>query len=136
MKRPETNRDTTVLFIYGTLKVGHCRAPMLVRQLFLGAARTCPIYRLFNCGAYPGLVRAGKDDGISVEGELWEVDPRCLARLDSEEGVDIGLYERTSVNVEGHDSPIEAYFYLPDTTTLADCGGCWSLEFERRAQGG
>ena len=135
MNRPEGTDAPTLLFIYGTLKRGHCRAPVLIRQRCLGAAQTRPIYRLFNCGTYPGLVRAGQDDGLSVEGELWEIDDDCLALLDDEEGIDKGLYERMPIEIEGKHQHADAYLYLHDTKLLADCGGNWSLQFERSVLG-
>jgi len=128
--------DPLVLFIYGTLKRGHCRAPMMAGQRFLQTARTEPIYRLVNCGVFPGLVPAETGGGLAVEGELWEVEPDCLARLDKEEGLDVGLYQRAAVAVADSTRRVEGYLYLRDTSTLADCGNCWTLEFERRVLGG
>lgn len=119
------------LFIYGTLKRGHCRAPILAEQRFLRTVQTRPIYRMLNCGTYPGLVATGTGDGKAIQGELWEVDRVCLALLDSEEGVDVGLYKRAAIEVEGHPRRVEGYHYLHDISSLADCGNCWTLEFER-----
>ncbi len=136
MNRPTQTPESTTLFVYGTLKRGHCRAPMLTGQRFLGAARTMPIYRLVNCGTYPGLIRATAPHGLAVKGELWTVDPTCLARLDEEEGVDQALYERVAVDIASQPAlHVEAYLYLRDTASLADCGDCWSLDFERRILG-
>lgn len=126
----------TRLFFYGTLKRGHCRAPMLAGQQFLRAVRTAPIYRLVNCGSYPGMVLAETGRGSAVEGELWQVDGDCLALLDREEGVDVGLYQRAPIAMEDPSPLVEAYFYLRDTSSMADCGNCWTLEFERKMLGG
>ncbi len=124
-----------VLFIYGTLKRGHCRAPMLARQRFLKTVLSKPIYRLLNCGTYPGLVAVGAGQGIAIEGELWEVDQSCLALLDDVEGVDVGIYDRAPIEVRDHPRPVEGYHYLGDSASLADCGQCWTLEFERSVLG-
>ncbi len=124
-----------LLFIYGTLKRGHCRAAMLASQQFLRTVVTEPIYRLVNCGTYPGLVAVGAGDGVAIEGELWEVDRICLAFLDKAEGVDVGLYERVAMEVENQAKRVEGYHYLGDTASLADCGHCWTLDFERRLLG-
>ena len=78
------------LFIYGTLKRGHSRADAMNGQRFLGIAQTAPKYRMFDCGEYPGLVEA--DDGVSITGELWDVDQVCLNVLDELEGTNIDLF--------------------------------------------
>lgn len=85
---------------------------------------------MYNCGTYPGL-KLSAEDGLSIIGELWQVDDECLARLDQEEGVAEGLYARQVIELVPPslqplpDSPIEAYFYVPSIAGLADCGDCW-----------
>lgn len=128
--------DPAWLFFYGTLKRGHCRAPMLAGQQFLRTVRTAPLYRLVNCGSYPGMVLAETGRASAVEGELWQVDRECLALLDREEGVDMGLYQRVPIAMEDPSTPVEGYLYLRDTSSMADCGNCWTLEFERKVLGG
>lgn len=117
----------TTLFIYGTLKRGDVRASLLDRQTFLGKAATAPYYRLFNTGDYPALVEAPPLDlpGVSISGELWQVDQTCLNRLDEEEAVDEGLYERRPIELAEKQTNVQAYFYLPSVEHMADCGSCW-----------
>lgn len=113
------------VFVYGTLKRGQCRARFLNGQQFLGEGRTAPIYRMVNCGEYPGLIESA--DGLAIEGEVWDVDQKCLAELDREECIDVGLYARRDIRLQApHDQAvIEAYFYLGDVRGLPDCGTCW-----------
>jgi gamma-glutamylaminecyclotransferase len=94
-------------------------------QRFLGAARTLPRYRIHDCGGYPGLVEV--DRGEAIEGEVWEVDLACLARLDHIEGVHYRLYARRPIALEPPHAgaPVESYYYLRKTTGLPDCGTCW-----------
>ena len=116
---------TTRLFVYGTLKRGGRREFAVAGQRFLGTARTYPAYRLYHCGDYPALVR--DSDGVSIEGEVWEVDARCLAKLDEIEGVSMRLYERAAISLlPPHDAePVESYFYLRSVKGLRDCGPRW-----------
>src|ERR1700690_3492039 len=66
-----------VLFVYGTLKRG-CRSHgRLSGSPFIGVAWTKPLYRLYDCGAYPGLVLSR--DGESVGGELYRVNSAVIA---------------------------------------------------------
>jgi len=118
---------STTLFVYGTLKRGDVRAPLLAGQTFLGEARTAARYRLFNTGDYPALVDAGPLGvaGRSILGELWQVDADCLARLDEEEGVDEGLYARRTVALIEPAEPAESYFFLLPVNGLPDCGERW-----------
>ncbi len=122
----------TLIFVYGTLQRGCCRAQFLVGQTFLGQARTQPKYRMFNCGTYPGLKLAS--DGLSIRGELWSVDEACLARLDREEGIDTGLYSRSLIELTTSwpesvpAAPVEAYFYCGSVSKFPDCGDQWVEE--------
>jgi len=115
----------TRLFVYGTLKRGYSRSGSLATQQFVGAARTLPMYRIYDCGGYPGLVEDSK--GVAVEGELWEVNAECLALLDEIEGVDLKLYERKQIHLAEPyaNDDIESYFYCRDVSGLKDCGTCW-----------
>ena len=118
-----------LIFVYGTLKRGFCRAHFLAGQSFLGEARTLPRYRMYNCGTYPGLKPV--EDGLSIVGELWSVEEACLARLDQEEGVAEGLYSRAVIELARplpepvRDTPVEAYFYRPSVAGFPDCGEQW-----------
>ncbi|MEZ6067513.1 MAG: gamma-glutamylcyclotransferase family protein [Planctomycetaceae bacterium] len=114
------------LFVYGTLKRGDVRDRLLAEELFLGAARTRPAYRLHDCGAYPALVDAAPA-GNSILGEVYDVSPHCLSRLDEEEGVPEGLYARRPIELLDPfaNQRIEAYFYLPATDDLPDLGDGW-----------
>jgi gamma-glutamylcyclotransferase (GGCT)/AIG2-like uncharacterized protein YtfP len=113
------------LFVYGTLKRGYSRAEALRGEVFLGSAKTEAQYRMFNCGHYPGLVES--PDGLYIEGELWEVSPECLKRLDEIEGVGIRLYQRAKVRLKPPHDRMEAetYLYLRSIQGLPDCGVRW-----------
>jgi gamma-glutamylcyclotransferase (GGCT)/AIG2-like uncharacterized protein YtfP len=113
-----------LLFVYGTLKTGERNNPLyLAGQSVLGPARTPPRYRLYDCGPYPGLVEA--DDGVSVVGELWDIDESCLARIDLLEGVAEGLYERRVIRLEEPAVEASVYLYLRGVEGLPDCGPAW-----------
>lgn len=124
--RQEAGDVKTRLFVYGTLKRGGCRESAMAGQRFLGAVRTAPEYRLFHCGDYPALVRDA--NGVAIEGELWEVDGECLAKLDEIEGVPMRLYERAPISLlPPHDGEhVETYFYLRSVNGLRDCGPRWA----------
>ena len=123
-------QDKQLLFIYGTLKRGHCRAGNLKGQQFLGEARTLADYRLFDCGSYPGLVE--HEEGLEVIGEVWSVDRVCLQQLDLVEAVAEGLYRRGPLKLQApFGSQVETYFYLLSVDTLPDCGNCWTGKAEK-----
>lgn len=113
------------IFVYGTLKRGHCRHQFLANERYLGEFRTAPRYRMFNVGTYPGLIE-DVENGRSIVGELYDVSPESLERLDVVEAVDEGEYVRQPIILETSDSePVEAYFYLFPVDHLHDCGDCW-----------
>lgn len=117
----------TPLFVYGTLKRGDIRAPLLEGQSFIRQTQTTPHYRLFNTGDYPAMVQAAPLGltGLTIQGELWHVDDACLARLDEEEGVDDGLYERRTIELIGEHQQAQAYLYLLPIKGMSDCGDRW-----------
>ena len=114
------------LFIYGTLKRGYSRHFALQIQKFLGEVRSQPRYRMYNAGTYPALAR-DDEDGLAIEGELWEVDDECLRRLDEIEGLGDKLFCRAAVElaVPFEGEYVEAYFYGPSVDGLPDCGTRW-----------
>jgi gamma-glutamylaminecyclotransferase len=113
----------TRLFLYGTLRRGGVSHHLLAGQRFLGPARTRAEFRLYELDGYPGMAAAAAE-GRSIEGEVWEVDPECLARLDRWEGVDEGLYAREAVPLlEGPPGgPAEAYLYRRSVAGKRDLG--------------
>ena len=125
MSSPPDKR--TPIFVYGTLKRGDCRHQSIAHQEFVGTAKTTCSYRLLNLGDYPGLLKSA--DGVSVEGELYLVDDRCLRMLDEIEGVDEGLYKRARIQLLPPFDAIaaEAYFYLRDVSRAQDIGSCWRV---------
>lgn len=118
------------LFIYGTLKRGDCRAPLLANAAFLGQAVTTQRYKLYTHGPYPALVEASAigQPGLAIHGELYDVDDAILARLDEEEGVDEGLYERRAIALHDREVGVQAYFYLHSVAGFTDCGESWVVQ--------
>ena len=119
----------SLIFVYGSLKRGFALHRHLLRQEFLAVASTQPSYRLFDCGAYPAMVKVAVN-GTSVKGEVFSVDQECLLRLDEIEGVGEGLYVRDFVPLC---PPLEtsrtfAWFFVPPTSGLSDCGSEWPTE--------
>lgn len=111
----------TRIFVYGTLKRGRENHHWLAGQRFIAAARTQPLYRLYDMGGYPGMIR--DDNGLSIEGEIWEVDAGGLARLDVLEDIDGGEYERVLLELEG--GRVEGYLFLRDVSGRPAAGACW-----------
>jgi len=115
----------TRVFVYGTLKRGGENHGWIAQQQFVAEARTAPLYRLYDLGGYPGMVRAS--DGVCIEGEVWSVDEAGLARLDVLEDIDGGEYERVTVQLEGEQASlvVEGYIYLRSIQGRRDLGTCW-----------
>lgn len=118
----------TVVFVYGTLKKHDCRSYLMDGSIFLGGAVTDAKYQLYNLGSYPGLVETDFSAGVSVQGELYAVTDECLLRLDQEEGVADGLYERRKVQLLPPHAEVatEAYFYLLGLGDAEDIGTRWN----------
>lgn len=118
----------TRVFVYGTLKRHWYNHHYLHGQQFVGEARTAPLYRLHDMGGYPGMVLATPEqEGLSIEGEVWDVDPTCLAKLDLLEDVVGGEYVREVIPLlpPFAEETIQGYRYLRPTEGCRDCGSRW-----------
>ncbi len=116
----------TLVFVYGTLKRGGDNHGWIKQQQFVAEARTLPFYRLYDLGGYPGMVRVPKQ-GLSIEGEVWEVDEAGLAKLDVLEDTEGGEYERVVVPLDGAfaSTHVEGYLYLRSIEDRRELGTCW-----------
>lgn len=113
----------SLLFIYGSLKRGAPNHRQMAGQRFVAEARTAPGYRLFNLGSYPAMVPVAGDRG-GVHGEVWSVEPACLARLDEFEGAEYAR-RRVALLPPFADQEVETYFYLGDVTACPELGANW-----------
>ncbi|MAX26407.1 MAG: gamma-glutamylcyclotransferase [Phycisphaeraceae bacterium] len=130
----------TRLFVYGTLKSDQSNHHRMAGQTFIGKARTTPDYRLFevegrfdSLGKYPALVKLPYPDvdgpGVSVEGEIWDVDQDCLAMLNAYEDLDSGEYVIKPISIMEIADSIKVYGYLYNWSVVGmrDSGQTWSL---------
>jgi len=120
----------TIVFVYGTLKRGHCLNHVLGDQEFLGQAKTKPEYVLVSLGDFPGMVTpdafAEEVEGQSIEGELYRVDGDCLTELDRVECVGENMYQRRLVSLlEPTEVVAETYVYQQAVDASMICRNCW-----------
>jgi gamma-glutamylaminecyclotransferase len=94
------------LFVYGTLMRERENHAELRGARFVGVARTAPAYAVAHVAGYPALV-PGKSE---VDGELFDVDPPLLERVDAFEG---SAYRRGIVVLDGG-RRAEAYLLARD----------------------
>ncbi len=116
-----------LVYVYGTLKRGLHNSHYLSGQKFVAAAFTQPVYRMVDCGGYPGMYSV-PESGLSIAGEIWEVTDECLARLDLLEDVAGGEYERVLVQLlpPHADLGVQGYLYRWQNPTQRDAGDNWS----------
>jgi len=89
-------RATFRLFVYGTLMRNGANHALLENARFVREARTQAAYAVIEFDGYPALV-PGADE---VLGELFDIDPGLLDRLDAYEGE---AYRRAPVILDGGD---------------------------------
>src|SRR5687768_10731375 len=77
--------ESRLLFVYGTLKRGCHNHRLLRNSRYIGEAKLAPNYVLLGEGI-PFLCPVEPGTGLLVEGEIYEVTPCQLHRLDSFEG--------------------------------------------------
>jgi gamma-glutamylaminecyclotransferase len=116
----------TRVFVYGTLKRGGSNHDWLRGQRFIAEVRTQPRFRLFDLGGYPGMVE-DLQNGLAVEGEVWEVDDAALAGLDELEDVAGGEYVRLPLPLQApfDGERVDGYLYLLSVAGRPDLGARW-----------
>jgi len=115
----------TLLFVYGSLKVGQSAHDRLAGQEFMRVARTMPIYRLYGLGWHPGLV-LDRQNGLAVQGEVYSVDDQTLAKLDEYEGVP-HWFTRDHIAIADLVGDVQAYFFNGPIPADAPSGDRWPL---------
>jgi gamma-glutamylaminecyclotransferase len=113
-----------ILFVYGTLKKGHGRNVILAGQKFLREAKTTPNYALYDLGAFPAMVKDSKN-GVSVEGELWEIDPDFVSYLDMVEGSP-HFYKLEKIELNSGEIVHSYLFQQPLIMGHNRIGTCWN----------
>ena len=117
-----------LIFVYGTLKRDGSNHHWMQGQKFVAEASTEPHYRLYELEGYPGMVSAS--DGLSIQGEVWEVDAAGLHRLDLLEDTASGEYvrERLPMQPPFDTQHVEGYRYLLPIDGKKDLGDNWLID--------
>ncbi len=125
------------LFVYGSLKRGFSNHHFLTGQVFRGLATTEHEARMVDCGGFPGIVANLSPPGYRICGELWEVTPECLQRIDWLEDIDTGLYSRVEWPVvfeasDGARREVLAviYLYHQSADGLTEVGPYWQIDWD------
>ena len=120
-----TDDGKHLVFVYGTLKKGYRNHRLLANQMFIGHATTINKYKLYDLGAFPGMVEV--KNGDKVRGELWMVDSHTMRALDYLEGVPL-LYQRKLVQLASHpDIEVETYIFQGNVSECVCCGEEWGV---------
>ncbi|MFT3780406.1 MAG: gamma-glutamylcyclotransferase family protein [Nibricoccus sp.] len=116
------------VFVYGTLKRRGSNHRLLEGQVFQATAQTQPVYRMYALDGFPAMVDAPQN-GLPIDGEIWEVDEEALVELDKLEGVDEGLYKRVTIPLLPPNDrlKVEGYIYLLSVAGRRDCGTSWPV---------
>lgn len=114
----------TQVFVYGTLKRGKVRHSHMKGATFLREAWTAATYALYQSPGvnYPCLVE-DDNEGVAVEGELWEVPDECLTHLDVVEGVP-DWFQRRIISLEDGQE-VEAYLMSKKPEDAVRLGNRW-----------
>lgn len=93
-------QQSHAVFVYGTLRRGHGPHDVFLSEAkFVGEDTLTG--ELYDMGSYPGLkLYEPGTGGGRVHGEVYEVSPSTLPRLDNYEGYPY-LYDRKEVMTEG-----------------------------------
>lgn len=99
---------------------------LLKKCKYIGRAQTCQNYKLYTKISYPCMV-IDQQNPQKVPGEIYLVDLYTLKFLNEYEGVDVGLYSLSVIEIENiySDEKIDvafqycmSYLYLGDVSHL------------------
>lgn len=96
----KTTGDIKKVFVYGTLKKSRPNNIILGDSELAGLA-SIDGFSMIHCGAFPAIFRDSSNWKGKVYGEIYKVNARTLAALDSLEGVP-SLYQRIEIYIAGH----------------------------------
>jgi gamma-glutamylcyclotransferase (GGCT)/AIG2-like uncharacterized protein YtfP len=112
------------VFVYGTLKKGHCREQVMTEGTMLNPKAYVRGKMYSVGGSFPTVVL--QDENHWIEGEVHEVDDKTLSLLDGIEGIISGLFNREKVTVQmGVGEEQECYIYTagPHLTRIVNDEG-------------
>jgi gamma-glutamylcyclotransferase (GGCT)/AIG2-like uncharacterized protein YtfP len=123
------------LFVYGSLKRGFSNHHFLTGQIFRGLAVTRLEARMVDCGGFPGIVPNLPPPRYRIHGELWDISPECLKRIDWLEDIDAGLYTRKewpilleeSGGIQREEMAL-IYLFHQNADGLTEVGPSWQIE--------
>jgi gamma-glutamylaminecyclotransferase len=123
----EALRHMPMLFVYGSLKEGFPNFHVNQGRRVHGEFRTVQTYPLYLiAGRLPCLLNA-PGEGLHVQGQLFEVSPKALERMDALERVgQPGGYLREPIAVQRiaapESAPLSAFVYLQSRAMLDTAG--------------
>ena len=106
------------VFVYGSLKRGFHNNRFLTESRFIGERLTeDETFVMHSLGGFPGvLISFNTGESAAVQGELYEVDERTLARLDMLES-NGHFYNRELVDLREENDPAWMYILMGMTGT-------------------
>ncbi|GAB4200390.1 MAG: gamma-glutamylcyclotransferase [Thermoflexibacter sp.] len=115
------------VFVYGTLRKGESNHHYLKEGLLIEDEVWAKGYTMYDLVAYPFAVPTAVGQ---IKGEIWQIDERCLAKIDKLEGIEEGLYTRI------FDNALQAYIYVrPNSKGLVGIPqitqGDWKMRLRR-----
>lgn len=100
-----------LIFVCGTLRRGGSQALQTIFPAAMFVAQATVPGRLYDFGAYPGLLLAGTDS--SVVGEVYEIDDATLHALDELEAASHYLRRQVEIALSDRSEPCWVYVFDP-----------------------
>jgi gamma-glutamylaminecyclotransferase len=109
-----------LVFVYGTLRKGHCNHHLLKDASCYGVGKTETCYAMYLKNGYPYITSS--EARYPIAGELYSVDEDTLRALDKFEGHP-RYYERRQTPVIVGEKRYNAWVYFRDPPGILMLGG-------------
>ena len=101
---------TDLVFVYGTLKAGKPNHHLLAGARLWMIGKTAKRFRMY-CNGYFPMITLDRE-GYPIRGEVYQVTPQILERLDRLEGVPHHYYRDSVTVVNANWNRCVAYVYV------------------------
>lgn len=112
------------LFVYGNMKQHFPKNYLVSKQKYIKDVETQPIYLLYDSGPFPCMTRNKEGKGLSIKGELWEVNNKTMGKLGKIHKIPY-IFKKEQIYLLDFKELCIGFVFYGSTTGMEECGNSW-----------